>query len=387
MSLSRREFLRACAVAGVAVSGIAGLGNLALTAAQGTRGHGEGPLRIGYLPITDASPLLVAHGMGLYRRHGLAVAHPVLFRGWAALAEAFVTRQVDVVHILMPMALQLQATVDPKARVLAWNHTGGSAITVAPEITELAQLAGTQVAIPGWWSIHNIVLQQVLRDAGVQPVIRRAPSAAQRTVELVVMAPADMVPALAGGSIAGFTVADPFNAAAEARGVGRILRFLGDVWRDHACCVLLTHADLIAQRPHDVQALTDAVLAGQQAITSNRASAAATLTDGAYLPQPGPVVATALDYPHGAHPMAHPHWQPQRIGFTPFPFPSYTEALVTEMRRTVVDGDTRFLDVAPGEIHARVVDDRFVRSAIHRMGGPAAWGLPADLTRTEEIAV
>ncbi len=389
MSLSRRTVLRAggsLVVAGVAAGGLAGLANLGLTAAADSTAGTEGRLRIGYLPITDAAPLLVAHGQGRYDQHDLAVGRPVLFRGWAALAEAFVTRQVDVVHILMPMALQLQAAVYPGARMLAWNHTGGSAVTVAPHVTDLQQLAGTQVAIPGWWSIHNIVLQKMLRGAGLRPVIRRPADADEGTVELVVMAPSDMVPALAGGSIAGYTVADPFNAAAEARGVGRIHRFLGDVWRDHACCVLLTHADLIEERPEAVQALTDSVLAAQRAITADRATAAAVLTDGGYLPQPGPVVATALDYPAGGHPVAHPQWQPHQIGFAPFPYPSYTTALVEEMRRTVVDGDTRFLNVPADHVHDRLVDDRFVRSAIERTGGPAAWGLSPDLTRTEEIA-
>jgi ABC-type nitrate/sulfonate/bicarbonate transport system substrate-binding protein len=36
--------------------------------------------------------------------------------------------------------------------------------------------------------------------------------------------------ALANGSIAGYIVADPFNALAELSGVGKILRFTGDVW-------------------------------------------------------------------------------------------------------------------------------------------------------------
>ncbi|WP_341358404.1 ABC transporter substrate-binding protein [Georgenia sp. M64] len=393
MSLTRRGLLRAGSgllVAGAAAGGLTGLANLGITAATGASpapGR-DRPLRIGYLPITDASPLLVAHGHGLYGEHDLDVAQPVLFRSWAGLAEAFLTRQVDVVHMLMPMALQLRATVDPGARVLAWNHTSGSALTVAPQVSDLAQLAGQQVAIPGWWSIHNIVLQRMLRGAGLEPVIRRGASARAGTVELIVMSPSDMVPALAGGSIAGYTVADPFNAAAEARGIGRIHRFLGDVWRDHACCVLLTHDELIDARPGAVQALTDSVLAGQQAIVADRAGAAATLTEMSYLPQPGPVVARALNQPADAHAVAHPAWDPHLIGFAPFPFPSFTEALVENMHATVVDGDRTFLDrLDPAAVHGALVDDRFVRTALERTGGAAAWGLPADLTRTEEIAV
>ena len=41
------------------------------------------PVRIGYLPITDATPLLVAHHNKLYEAQGLEVEQPRMFRSWA----------------------------------------------------------------------------------------------------------------------------------------------------------------------------------------------------------------------------------------------------------------------------------------------------------------
>ena len=56
------------------------------------------------------------------------------------------------------------------------------------------------------------------------------------------------------------------------------------------------------------------------------------------------------------------------------------------MRQTVVDGETGFLDgLGPDAAHADLVDDRFVRVAIDRHGGPGALGLPASLTRHERL--
>ena len=63
------------------------------------------------------------------------------------------------------------------------------------------------------------------------------------------MAPSDMVPALASNQIAGYIVAEPFNAAAETLGIGKVLRFTGDVWKDHACCVVFMHERDLRQRP------------------------------------------------------------------------------------------------------------------------------------------
>ncbi|MCX8563938.1 ABC transporter substrate-binding protein [Mycolicibacterium mucogenicum] len=376
--ISRRQALIAAAAAAGGAFGLADLAHSATTdSAAG------GPLRVGYLPITDAAPLLLAHSAGLYPA---GVGKPVLFRSWAALGEAFLNRQLDVVHLLMPMAVQLRYALGGGVRVLGWNHTNGSALTVAPHIRELSDLAGSQLAIPFWWSIHNIVLQKLLRANGLQPVIRRSASRADRTVELVVMSPSDMVPALATGTIGGYVVADPFNAMAQTKKIGRIHTFLGDVWRDHACCALVTRDDVISGRPAAVQQLTDAVVTAQLALSNDRKAAAAKLGGGRYLPQPVPAITLAMTYPTAPYPPRHPEWQPQRLGFQPYPFPSFTRELVTAMHDTVIDGDRRFLErLDPTTVHDDLVDDTFVRNSIQAHGGPAAFGLSGDYTRTEQL--
>lgn len=384
-ALTRRRLLIGGAAA-AAAGGAFGIGDLARSATVGRAADTGSPLRIGYLPITDAAPLLLAHSAALYPAGLVSSAKPVLFRSWAALGEAFVTGKVDVVHLLMPMAVQLRYALGGGVRVLGWNHTNGSALTVAPHIEDLADLAGTQVAIPFWWSIHNIVLQQLLRAHGLQPVVRRSASRSARTVELIVMSPSDMVPALANRSIGGYVVADPFNAVAQIKKIGRIHTFLGDVWRDHACCVLITRDDVIAQRPNAIQQVTDAVVGAQLLLNDDRVKAAKALGGGHYLPQPVPAVQLALTYPDPPYPLAHPDWQPQRLGFTPFPFASFTHRLVEAMGETVIDGDRRFLDrLDPARVHADLVDDQFVRSALAQHGGPGAFGLAASLDREEQV--
>ena len=413
--LSRRELLR---LAGLAA--IAGPTALAACTAPGAPGSGapasasaslggaaspgasppangplaDGRIRIGYLPITDAAPLLLAHARGLYAEEGLRVERPTLFRGWSQIAEAFQAGQVDVVHLLMPLTVWLRFGSRVPLKVVAWDHTGGSALTVATTIGSLADLAGTTVAVPFWYSIHNVVLQLLLRGAGLTAVTTGEPSAADGTVKLVVMAPPDMPPALANGAIAGFIVADPFNAVAEVNGVGRILRFTGDVWLDHACCVVTVGEGAVAAAPDVVERVVAAVARAQLWARDNRAEAARLLSaDGDnYLPQPRVAIERALTHyelteygPSGA--IRHPEWATARIGFQPFPFPSYTAALVRLLGETLVEGDRSFLDgLDPAAVHGELVDDRFVRAAIERLGGPAAFGLPADLTRTEVIA-
>ena len=60
-------------------------------------------LRIGYLPITDATPLLIAHAMGYFKDEGLEVEKPLLIRSWSALVESFLTGKLNVTHMLLPI--------------------------------------------------------------------------------------------------------------------------------------------------------------------------------------------------------------------------------------------------------------------------------------------
>src|SRR5690606_19824621 len=76
-------------------------------------------LRVGYLPITDATPLLIAHANGYYRDAGLEVEGPTLFRSWPAIAEAFQARQVDVVHMLMPTTVFMRFGQQVPVKVVA----------------------------------------------------------------------------------------------------------------------------------------------------------------------------------------------------------------------------------------------------------------------------
>ena len=92
------------------------------------------------------------------------------------------------------------------------------------------------------------------------------------------MAPADMPPALAQKRIAGYIVAEPFNAAAETLGVGKVLRFTGDVWRNHACCVVFMHERDLEQRPQWSQKVVDAIVQAQLWIRDNREETARLLS-------------------------------------------------------------------------------------------------------------
>lgn len=387
LPVSRRDFLRLAAL----LTGSLALPPLARAA------NPNDPVCIGYLPITDASPLLVAHSRKLFEAQGLEVEAPRLFRSWAQIVEAFMAGQVNVVHLLSPMTVWARYGSRFPAKVVAWNHMSGSALTVAPGIRNIKDLGGKKVAVPFWYSIHNVVLQHLLRENGLTVVTKPAESLKANEVALSIMAPADMGPALANGAIAGFIVAEPFNAAAETNGIGRILRFTGDVWREHACCVVSMHERDLKDRPEWSQKVVNAIVNAQHWLRENRQEGAQLLSrdgPGKYTPFPSAVLERVL-VPNAERQqqyvregaIRHPEWKDERIEYQPYPFPSYTEQLVQLLKTTQVEGNNSFLaSLDPAFVARDLVDERYVKKSIAALGGLKAFGLPEKYTRSETLA-
>ena len=384
----RRTMLR-IAAAGAASAAVVGFGE-AIPASAANWSDNLGTLKIGYLPITDAAPLLIGKHNGLFEDYGIKTEDPTLFRSWPALVEAFSAKKVDIIHVLMPLALQLKFAAKQDVKVLTWNHTNGSAITVAKSINKIEELAGKTVAIPHWFSLHNVIIQQAFKTAGLKAIIKGDASASAKTVKLVPAAPADMPVQLAAGQIAGYVVAEPFNALAEVKGIGKILRFSGDIWKDHACCVTLVRGELVKNNPNAAQAIANVIAQAQLVIENDRNQAATNLSTGGYLPQALPAIKKALaDYTKTEYPTAitHPEWKSQRINFQPFPFPSYTVELVKRLKVTAIDADKTFLDsIDLKKVHTQLVAVGFAEKAIKKNGGTFQYGLPKSLTRKEVIA-
>jgi NitT/TauT family transport system substrate-binding protein len=392
LPMSRREWLKLASMFTVA-------GAAPLLRALDARAAGEpdAPVRIGYLPITDATPLLVAHNNGYFEAAGLAADRPTLLRSWAQLVEAFLSGQLNVIHLLSPMTVWARYGSKAPAKVVAWNHVNGSALTVAPEVDSLADLGGKVVAVPFWYSVHNVVLQDMLRAQGLQPVLKKG-EPGPKEVSLIVMAPSDMPPALASRQIAGYIVAEPFNAAAEQLNVGKILRFTGDVWQNHACCTIFMHEQDLTQRAAWSQKVVDAIVKAQLWTRAHPEDAAKLLSKEGpnhYTPHTSALLGRVLAPPASDagryladKAIVHASWHAKRIDFQPYPFPSYTEELVRRLKTTQAEGANQFLaQLDPAFAAHDLVDDRFVKKSIEAVGGMAAFGLPARYAREEIIVV
>lgn len=388
---TRRNTLDALAKGGLATllgGGALGLSAGALHAAD------DDTVRIGYLPITDATALLVAHAKGYFEEAGLKVADPTPVRSWSALVEGFAAGKFNLAHLLKPIPVWMRYNNKFPVKILAWAHTNGSGIVVGGKsgITDFKGLAGKRVAVPYWYSMHNVVLQYALRESGVTPVIRG--EAGANECALQVLPPPEMLAALAAGKIDGYIVAEPFNALGEIKAGARMLRFTGDIWKNHPCCVVVAHERQVAAQPEWAGKAVDAIVRAQAYIVKNREDVARLISKEGrgYLPMPADVVIKAMtDYgasyeDSGA--IRHRDWEGQRIDFQPWPYPSATKLIVEAMGKTVVEGDASFLEGLDPDFVARdLVDDRFVTASLKRYPEWPGAADAASLTRQEVLSL
>lgn len=329
----------------------------------------EDTIRLGYLPITDATPLLVAHGLGYFAEEGLKVERPVMVRSWNILTESFLAGKFNLTHMLFPIPVWMRFKQNIPIKVIAWDHTNGSAVTVRgdSDILSFKDFGGKKVAVPSWYSMHNLIMQMGLQAHGLKPVIK--PPAAQLKkdeVNLFILPPPDMPTALLGNKIDGYIVADPFNALAEIRFNARIMRFSGDIWKNHPCCVVVANENFINKNSVLVQKAINAIVRAQEWCINNPSETAHLLSkDGEkYLPVSKDVLRKVFEDPRKDQ-LVHPDWNVSRIGFQPFPFPSATRFIIDQMKKTLVEGDTTFIKQLDTPTAANeLVDDRFVMKAL-----------------------
>ncbi len=371
----RRQTLDMLAKGGMAAL----LGSLTAGLPKMAQAADDDVLRIGYLPITDATPLLVAHAMGYFEEEGIKAEKPTLIRGWSPLIEGFAAGKFNLVHFLKPIPIWMRYNNNFPVKVMAWAHTNGSALVVGrhTDTVDFAGLGGKQVAVPFWYSMHNIVLQYALRAAGITPVIKeQGAEIAANECNLQVLPPPEMPPALAARKIDAYIVAEPFNALGELMAGARMLRFTGDIWKNHPCCVVCMNEQVTAAKPEWTQKVMNAVVRASVYASQNKAEVAEMLSkDGkGYLPAPAKVVTRAMtlyadnpDYISTGAIANEGEYHNGRIDFQPWPYPSATKLIVEAMNETVVSGETKFLDGLDPEFVANdLVDYNFVKAALEK---------------------
>ncbi len=103
----RRKFLRAVGrrTAMAAIGSVLPIASLQAMA-QDKGAPEKKDLKIGFIPITCATPLIMAHPLGFYSKQGLNV-EVVKTAGWALIRDKMLNKEYDATHFLSPMPLAI----------------------------------------------------------------------------------------------------------------------------------------------------------------------------------------------------------------------------------------------------------------------------------------
>ena len=342
---TRRRFLRAVGkgTAMAAISSVLPVASLQAMAQE--KGQLEKKdLKIGFIPITCATPLIMAHPLGFYSKQGLNV-QVLKTAGWALVRDKMMNKEYDATHFLSPMPLAISQGLGSNAQpmnVATIQNTNGQAITLAlkhKDNRDPKNWKGFKFAIPFDYSMHNFLLRYYLAEAGLDP---------DKDVQLRVVPPAEMVANLRAGNIDGFLGPDPFNQRAVFEGVGFIHILTKDLWNGHPCCAFGSSTEFIKQNPNTFAALYRAVLTASAMARDpkNRELIAKVISPQAYLNQPEVVVAQVLTGKY-ADGLGNVMNVPDRADFDPIPWQSMAVWMLTQMKRWgYMKGDVNYKQIA-----------------------------------------
>ncbi len=132
----RRNFLRAVGrrTAMAAIGSVLPIASLQAMAQEAPKGGAleKKDLKVGFIPITCATPLIMAHPLGFYRNQGLNV-EVVKTAGWALIRDKMLNKEYDATHFLSPMPLAISMGAGSNAvpmHVATIQNTNGQAITL-----------------------------------------------------------------------------------------------------------------------------------------------------------------------------------------------------------------------------------------------------------------
>ena len=272
-------------------------------------------LRIGFMPLTDCAPIVMASELGLFAKYGLQVT---LDRqnSWATLRDKLHSGLLDAAQMLAPMpfasTLGIGSPQHPVITPFVLSNNG-NAITISQHLyDEIIESHGLDsISLPLSSGLLKKIIatrktkKQKIRFATVHPNSchyyqlmswLRMSGIELSEVDIAVLPPSNMVDALANDYIDAFCVGGPWNAKAVRQDVGITVLTSSDIWSDSPEKVLGISQYWYQKNPQTTVALISALQESCNWLEQipNRFEAARVLTRDIYLDTSLDVIAPSL---------------------------------------------------------------------------------------------
>ncbi len=234
-------------------------------------------IHLGYLPLTDCLPLLVAQQQGFFAAQGLEVSLCQEL-SWANLRDKIGVGILQGGHCLAPLPLAAQLAIGtPKMPLVTalGLSLNGNGITVSQRLfeamCEINPHSETQPQVASD-ALFNLIQKERAkgapprRFAAVLPIsshfylLNRWLGPSVHHVERVIVTPPLMVSQLRAGLIDGYCVGEPWNSLAVAEGIGAVVATSEQLWPDHWEKVFAVNALWLENHLGDHQKLLVALL-------------------------------------------------------------------------------------------------------------------------------
>jgi nitrate/nitrite transport system substrate-binding protein len=266
-------------------------------------------VKIGFIPLTDCAPIVVAAEMGFDKKYGIKIT-PSKEASWAAIRDKTVNGELHASHVLYGLVYGVQLGIGGQQKDMAvlmtLNHNG-QGITLANQLKEKGVKDGHSLkrlldnenrdytfAQTFPTGTHAMWLNYWLAANGINPI---------KDVKTIVVPPPQMVANMRIGNMDGYCVGEPWNARAIYDKVGYTVATSQDIWVDHPEKVLGATAEFVAKNPNTSRAMIMAILDACRYIeaTENRAKVAKLISGKAYVNAPEEVIAGRFvgDYDNG----------------------------------------------------------------------------------------
>ncbi|WP_460234720.1 CmpA/NrtA family ABC transporter substrate-binding protein [Aurantivibrio plasticivorans] len=302
-------------------------------------------LKVGFVPITCATPIIMAHPMGFYSKYGLDV-EVIKTAGWAVARDKSLNGEYDASHMLTPMPLAMTmgagSSAEPYIMPAVENINGQAIVLHNKHINKRdpKDWKGFKFGVPFDYSMHNFLLRYYVAEHGIDP---------DKDIQIRVVPPPEMVANLRAGNLDGYLSPDPFNQRAVYEKVGFLHTLTKDIWEGHPCCAFACSQKFATEMPNTYAALFKSIVDATHfsAKPENREEISKAIAPKNYLNQPEVVIRQVLTgrYVDGLEKKIHD--VPDRIDFDPFPWHSMAVWILTQMKRWgYVKGDIDYNAIA-----------------------------------------
>ncbi len=262
----------------------------------------ETAYKLGFIPLTDCAPLVIAKEKGFFEKAGVKVELSKE-ASWANVRDKVLNGELNGAHCLFGMPFSVYTGIGGKAgeemKIAMVLNENGQAITLSKEFCgavapkDVSKVNATITAMkkkkpelafamtfPG--GTHDLWLKIWMEACGID----------MKSVKTITIPPPQMVANMKVGNMDGYSVGEPWNGKAVADTIGFTHVASQDIWKNHTEKALVVNKTFSETKKDDLKKIMKAIIEAQKWLDDpiNRAEAATILGQQQYVNAPAEVI-------------------------------------------------------------------------------------------------